>query len=73
MAANITVWLTAPDEVLAARTSPGGHRRPVGEAERLELRALRDPAMAEVSSLVVDTADRTPEETTTHIVDHLGG
>ena len=69
MAANTTIWLTASDEVLVARTSDGDdHRRGVTAGERAALRRRRDPWLERVSSLKVDNSSLSPEETVERIL-----
>jgi shikimate kinase len=68
---NKTIWLTATDEALAARTSHESHRRGVSASERAALRRRRDPWLEEVSTLKVETTSRSPEETVAHILDRL--
>jgi shikimate kinase len=69
MAANTTIWLTASDEVLVARTADGDdHRRGVTAEERAALRLRRDPWLEEVRSLTVDTSSLSPGETVEQIL-----
>ena len=73
MTENLTIWLTAPDSVVAVRQgSGGGHRRPIDALERTELRERRVPHLEAVSSLSVDTASATPQEVVDEIVSRLG-
>ncbi len=72
MAANTTIWLTAPAEILAARTADGGHRRDVSDEEREQLRARRTPWFEELSRFSVDTGSLTPEEVVATILERLG-
>jgi shikimate kinase len=72
MTANTTIWLTASDKVLASRTRVRGHRRGVTSEERAALRIARDPWLARVSSLKIDTSSLTPVETLAEILDRLG-
>jgi shikimate kinase len=72
MTANTTIWLTASDEVLASRTRVRGHRRGVAPEERAALGLARDPWLARVSSLKIDTSSLTPVETVAEILDLLG-
>jgi shikimate kinase len=60
LAEHLTVWLTAPDEVLATRQ--GGHRRVVEAGEREVLRRRRAPYLKQLAHLTVDTS-RTPPGT----------
>lgn len=71
MSQNLTVWLTASDEVLAARQSSDGHRRPMGAKERARLRERRAPHLEAVSSMRVDTTLATPAEVVAEIIDRL--
>lgn len=64
---NFTVWLTAPDEVLARRQSEGTHRRPVSAEENAALRAARAPFLTKVSVATLDTGTSSPGE----VVDKL--
>jgi shikimate kinase len=59
---NLTVWLTAPDEVLAQRQRDGAHRRPVSSDEQVALQIARAPLLEEVSAIIMDTASSTPAE-----------
>lgn len=59
---HFTVWLTAPDEVLAQRQSQGAHRRAVSAEENAALRAARAPFFNKVSAVSVDTGTSSPEE-----------
>jgi shikimate kinase len=67
------VWLRAPAPTLAARLSPGDHRRPLtapggptGARDVVEavaaVEARRAPRYRAVADLVVDTSGATPEE-----------
>lgn len=71
MSQNVTVWLTAPDDVVAVRQGSDGHRRPIDAEERTELRRRRTPHLKAVSSIRVDTASATPPEVVAEIVDRL--
>lgn len=62
------VWVTAPSDVLAARSARGTHRRDVAPSEHLE---RRDPLFAEVADLVVDTGALSPTEAAKRVVDDL--
>lgn len=64
---NFTVWLTAPDEVLARRQREGTHRRPVSAEENAALRAARSPFLTKVSVATLDTGTSSPGE----VVDKL--
>lgn len=71
MAENITVWLTAPDQVVALRQGPGGHRRPMDGEERAELREKRAPHLEAVSEFTIDAGSATPEEVVREVKDRL--
>lgn len=66
---NFTVWLTAPDDVLAERHGRSEHRRPVSADERAMLRASRAPLLQGVSAITVDTSSSLPPQ----IVEELIG
>ncbi len=68
---QLTVWLTAPDNVVAIRQGSGGHRRPISARRRGELRARRAPHLEAVSVMQVDTGSATPEEVVAEIVGRL--
>ena len=59
LAGAFCVWVTAEPQILAERSARGSHRRPVRESERLE---NRDRLFTEVADVVVDTGDRSIEE-----------
>lgn len=71
MAANTTIWLRAPSEVLAARTAGGGHRRAISDEERMRLRERREPSFEELSRFSVDTGSKTSGEVVDAILDLL--
>lgn len=73
MTENLTVWLTAPDHVIAVRQGAGGHRRPLDRTGRAELRARRTPHLEAVSAMEIDTASATPREVVDAVVDRLRG
>lgn len=66
-----TVWLTAPDNVIALRQGSGDHRRPIDARARAELRARRVPHLEAVSAMQVDTGSATPTEVVAEIVARL--
>lgn len=68
---NLTVWLTAPDEVLAQREREGDHRRPVSSDEQVALQTGRAPLLEEVSTINMDTASSTPAEIVAELLDQL--
>ncbi len=71
MSEQLTVWLTAPDNVIAIRQGSGGHRRSIDARTRADLRARRAPHLDAVSAMQVDTGSATPEEVVTEIVGRL--
>jgi shikimate kinase len=71
MTENLTVSLTAPDRIVAARQGSGGHRRRIGTSERAALRARRAPHLEAVSAFTVDTASSTPGEVVEEILRRL--
>ncbi|MFP4073092.1 MAG: shikimate kinase [Actinomycetota bacterium] len=68
---QLTVWLTAPDHVIAVRQGSAGHRRPMDAATRAELRAKREAHFEAVSTLKVDTGSSTPDEIVDYIIARL--
>lgn len=68
---QLTVWLTAPDNVIAVRQGSGDHRRPIDARARANLRARRAPHLEAVSTIRVDTGSATPEEVVADIVARL--
>lgn len=73
MRENLTVWLTAADDVIAARQSTGGHRRPIDHRERAELRARRSPHLEDISLITVDTSSTSPEEAVDRVIEGIRG
>lgn len=71
MSEHLTIRLTAPDDVLAARIEDGGHRRPISEPEREMLRNLRERASEQAAVLTIDTAEIDPDEAVRRIVEWL--
>lgn len=71
MVENITVWLTARDEVIVRRRARGDHRRPVGGTERADLRLRRDPRLEAVSDIIIDTSDLSPAAVVVTLVERL--
>ena len=71
MTENTTVWLTAPDHVIAVRHGAGGHRRPIDAEGRAALRQRRAPHLEAVSSIEVDTESAHPEEVVDEVVERL--
>lgn len=72
MRKNVSVWLTARDEVIARRQAEGEHRRPVGETERVDLRQRRAPLLEAVSTITIDTSDLSPADVVATLVERLG-
>lgn len=68
---QLTVWLAAPDNVIAIRQGSGDHRRPINAKARSELRARREPHFVAVCSMKVDTASSTPGEIVEEIIGRL--
>lgn len=73
MSENLTVWLTAPDHVIAVRQGVGGHRRPIDRTGRAQLRAKRTPHLEAVSEVEIDTGSATPQEVVDAVIDRLRG
>lgn len=71
LAQSLTIGLTAPDEVLAARHERLGHRRPVDAEEREALRRRRDPYLERLVDLSFDTGSRTPHQVVEDVVGGL--
>lgn len=71
MAENITVWLTAPDQVVLLRQRSGDHRRPMGGEEKAGLRARRAPHLEAVSMFAVEAGSATPKEVVEEIIGRL--
>lgn len=68
------VWLHAPTEVLEKRTSRGAHRPLLDEDRRGTLERLakeRSPFYAEISDIVVDVSERSPESVVALIVEAM--
>jgi shikimate kinase len=68
---SFTIWLTAPDHVLALRQARGTHRRPVARGERAALHQRRAPFLERVSDMKLDTATSTPAEVVAELMDRL--
>lgn len=68
LARQFTIWLTAPDDVLAARHARLGHRRPVDAAERDALHRRRHPHLERLVDFSLDTGSRTPRQVVQDIV-----
>ncbi len=56
LAENLTIWLDAPEEVLAQRRDEDGHRREVDDDEVRLLERRRRPLWPEVSTIRIDTS-----------------
>jgi shikimate kinase len=65
---NVTVWLTAPEAVLARRQEEVAHRRKVSAKEREALHATRSPLLSRVSSITLDTGASSPVETVEKLI-----
>jgi shikimate kinase len=65
---NFTVWLTAPEEVLAERQGEGTHRRPISEEAHAALLDARAPLLSKVSAVTVDTGTISPVEVVEKLV-----
>lgn len=72
LARNITVWLDAPEEILAIRREQSDHRREVDETEVGALERRRQPHWEALASFRVDTS-RTVGETVDTLMSHLRG
>ncbi len=68
---NFTIWLTAPDAVVAERAASDEHRRPIDAAERADLRSRRRPFLEAVNAISLDSGSDTPEETVSRIIERL--
>ncbi len=68
---QLTVWLAAPDNVIAVRQGSGDHRRPIDARTRADLRAKRAPHLEAVSAIRVETGSATPDEVVADIVSRL--
>lgn len=62
LAENTTIWLTAPESVLAGRLARDDHRRETSAGERKALERRREPLLRDVASWEVDTASKSPDE-----------
>ena len=62
------VWVTADPRILAERSARGSHRRPVPPSEHLE---NRDRLFREMADVVVDTGDRSVEESVALVLESL--
>jgi shikimate kinase len=68
LARAFCVWVTADPRILADRSARGSHRRPVGQSEHLE---QRDRLFRETADLVIDTGDRSVEESVALVLESL--
>ena len=69
LAGSFCVWVTADPKILAERSARGSHRRPVAPSEHLE---DRDRLFREAADVVVDTGDRSVEESVALVLESLG-
>lgn len=67
MVNNLTIWLKAPDHVIATRQARGAHRRVIEPEERVRLGERRRPWLEKVSVVSIETGDLSPAE----VVDEL--
>lgn len=56
LAENLTIWLDAPEEILAQRRDHDDHRREVDDDEVRSLERRRRPLWPDVSTIRIDTA-----------------
>ncbi len=68
LAVGFCVWVTADPRILAERSARGSHRRPVQQSEHLE---NRDRLFREMADVVVDTGDRSVEESVAVVLEAL--
>ena len=68
LAEAFCVWLTADPSILAERSARGMHRRAVGQSEHLD---QRDRLFRETADVVVDTDDRSVEESVGFVLESL--
>jgi shikimate kinase len=71
MSEQLTVLLTAPDDVIAVRADQGDHRRAVNAETRASLLERRAPLLVEVSSFQVETGSLTPQAVVGRIIEFL--
>jgi len=71
LVANITVWLTAPDHIVAQRQRSGTHRRAIDAETRTALRVRRTPLLEAVSTITLDAGSATPEDLVSELVARL--
>ncbi len=69
---QLTVWLTAPPEIVEARCASGSHRRAVDPVERGKLMARRASWFEEVSRFAIDTGSHAPAAVAAEILARLG-
>ena len=69
LAGAFCVWVTADPKILAERSARGSHRRPVAPSEHLE---QRDRLFRKTADVVVDTGDRSVEESVASVLESLG-
>jgi shikimate kinase len=68
LAGAFCVWVTADPGILADRSARGSHRRPVRQSEHLE---DRDRLFRETADVIVDTGDRSVEESVALVLESL--
>ena len=68
LAGVFCVWVTADPGILAERSARGSHRRAVRHSEHLE---DRDRLFRETADVVVDTGDRSVEESVALVLESL--
>jgi shikimate kinase len=68
LAVAFCVWVTADPGILAERSARGSHRRPVRHSEHLE---DRDRLFRETADVVVDTGDRSVEDSVALVLESL--
>ncbi len=68
LAGAFCVWVTADPGILAERSARGSHRRPIAPSEHLE---QRDRLFRETADVVVDTGDRSVEESVASVLESL--
>jgi shikimate kinase len=61
------IWLTAPEAAIDARQGTGPHRREISAGERARLRSSREPLMANLADIIVDTGAMSVDEVVGHV------
>ena len=69
--ANLTVWLSASDRVLAQRQQHGHHRRAVDAGERRALHSRRAPLLEAAATLRLDTDQRSIDALVDEVADRV--